>query len=102
MPVIGPFEIIFLLIFWILPSFLVAKYAARKGHSFGVFLFLGLVTSFVVSLVVSLIFTNPSNGDNSDLDRIAKLSELNRNGAITDDEFAAQKAQLLDPPAATS
>jgi hypothetical protein len=44
----------------------------------------------------------PPSGD-SDLDRIAKLRELRETGALTDEEFEAEKARILPsaPPSAT-
>ena len=36
-----------------------------------------------------------AGGDDDPLDQIERLAELNKAGIITDEEFAAKKAQLL-------
>ena len=40
--------------FWLLPSFLIARWAAKKGHSFTLILILGVLLSPVISLVVTV------------------------------------------------
>jgi hypothetical protein len=37
----------------------------------------------------------PSSGGGSDLDQLQKLGELHAQGILTDEEFAAKKAQIL-------
>jgi hypothetical protein len=99
-------EIFILLIFWIAPSFFVARYAERKGHSFVAFLVLGVVASWVISLVVATVV--PDRGDvaaytttrppesTSHLDDLQKLTDLRIAGTLSDDEFEAEKARILD------
>lgn len=112
MPSIGPFELFFLffaLAFWIVPSYLVAKYAERKGQNFLLFLLLGLATSFVVSWIIALLvsqnqgagqtggltFTTASQQPRSTVDELERLGQLHRSGVLTDGEFEAQKARVL-------
>lgn len=45
-----------LAIFWVLPSWLVARYAARRGFPFAGFLILGLLLSWVLALLVAAVF----------------------------------------------
>jgi hypothetical protein len=40
-------------------------------------------------------FVAPASGPADPLERIQKLAELHSSGALADDEFAAQKAKLL-------
>ncbi len=51
----GPLEVLVLLLLYVLPSVLVAKYAERKGQSFALFLVLGLLVSWIVSLIVAVV-----------------------------------------------
>jgi putative oligomerization/nucleic acid binding protein len=39
---------------------------------------------------------NPPHDPNKEIDDLARLAELHRSGALTDDEFAKQKAKLLN------
>jgi len=58
MPNFGPLEMLVILIplFWILPSYLVTKYAEGKGQSFAAFMIIGLVVGWVVTGIVALVF----------------------------------------------
>ncbi|MDJ0791979.1 MAG: SHOCT domain-containing protein [Acidimicrobiia bacterium] len=38
----------------------------------------------------------PAGGEMSDLDELQKLADLHAQGILTDEEFAAKKAQILD------
>lgn len=101
----GPLEVLVLLIFWIGLSFLVARFAERKGQSFVAFLVLGLVASWVISLIVALVV--PERGDvevqtvggpaepPKRLEELQKLTELRTAGSLSDDEFEAEKARIL-------
>jgi hypothetical protein len=40
---------------WVLPSYVVAKYAEAKGHSFGLFLFVGLCVSWFLAAFAALV-----------------------------------------------
>ncbi len=102
----GPLEIFILLAFWLAPSILVARYADRKGHSFTAFLVLGLLASWVISLVVAIVV--PDRGDGaaqrvtgppesaSRLDQLQKLTDLHVAGTLSDDEFEAEKVRILN------
>jgi hypothetical protein len=41
---------------------------------------------------------NPPHAPNQDLDRIEKLDQLRSSGAITDEQFEAERAQILGEP----
>jgi hypothetical protein len=49
----------------------------------------------VLEQLESGTFVAPASGPADPLDRIQKLAELHSSGALTDEEFAAQKARLL-------
>jgi hypothetical protein len=49
----------------------------------------------VLQQLESGTFVAPASGTADPLDRIQKLAELHSSGALTDEEFAAQKARLL-------
>src|SRR3954451_6775495 len=98
MPNVGPLEIFIILILWILPSYLVARYAERKGHSFAGYLIFGLVIGWVISLIVALIVEDrtqrkPAGGDR--LGELQRLTELKDAGTLSSDEFEAEKARIL-------
>ncbi len=40
---------------WILPCYLVAKYAEGKGQSFAAFMIIGLVVGWVITGIVALV-----------------------------------------------
>jgi hypothetical protein len=100
----APVLLLLLVTLWVLPAVLVAINAQDKGHSFGLFLLLGLVASWVLALVVLLLVQDKRDTTASpapasahqDLDRIGKLAELHKAGALTDDEYEAEKARTLN------
>lgn len=51
---IGPFEVLVLFVFFLVPAYFVAKHAENKGYSFALFFVLFLFT-WVVALIVALI-----------------------------------------------
>jgi hypothetical protein len=98
MPNIGPLEIFIILVFWILPSYLVARYAERKGHSFAGYLILGLVIGWLISLIVALIAPDRTESHPVSVDRLGelqKLTELKNAGTLSSDEFEVEKARIL-------
>ncbi len=42
-------------VLWLIPAWLVARYAEAKGHSFAGFLVAGLLVSWALSLIVALV-----------------------------------------------
>lgn len=84
---------------WIVAAVLVAGYAEGKGHSFGLYLLLGLITSPVVSLIVAMLVPDQTLEEvedvDDDLDRLQRLGELRASGVLSEDEFAAQKSRIL-------
>jgi hypothetical protein len=67
MPNIGPLElfIIVLPLFWILPAYLVAKYAQGKGQSFGAFFVFGLLLGWVITGIVALLIRSKPHVENT-------------------------------------
>ena len=55
---LGPVELLIILVVWLVPTFLIARWASRKGHSFAVFLLLGLLVSPIVSLIVAAVVSD--------------------------------------------
>jgi len=43
------------LLFWLVPAFLVAKLADRKGRSFAVYLIASLIIGWIIPLIAALI-----------------------------------------------
>lgn len=50
--------VIVLAAIWLVPSWLVARYAERKGYSFVVFLIGALLVSWLLALLVGLVLPN--------------------------------------------
>ncbi len=102
--------VVVLVLLYVVPAFLVASYAKRKGHSFGLFLLLGLVTSWIISLIVALVVEHrgverpvgavgtaaaaPSTSGRAD--ELQKLSDLRDAGTLSDEEFERAKVRLLN------
>jgi hypothetical protein len=88
---------------YVVPAFLVARYAANKGHSYGIFLVLGLLVSWLISLLVALAVDDRNRprqvvmepGPDDHLDRLKKLTELRDAGTLSSEEFEAEKARIL-------
>ncbi len=60
MPNVGPLERLILIVpLWILPSYLVAKDAERKGQSFAIFMFIGLIVGWFITGIAALIIRDP-------------------------------------------
>src|SRR4051812_46880475 len=101
----GPLELLVVLAFialWIWPSYAIARYAERKGHSFGGFFALGLIVSWVVSWVVALLVADKRDAALSAshpragrLEDLQKLGELREAGVLSGPEFEAEKARVL-------
>lgn len=73
MPNIGPAELPFVVLLFVLLAFLIARFAARKGYSVGWFFLLALLT-LPAALVVVLILParkdqRPANGRTIDTTR---------------------------------
>ena len=108
MPNIGPLELLFIVapLFWFLPSYLIAKYAERKGWSFAGFLLLGLLVSWILSGIVALIIEDKAGATAarraSDAEEIAYLKQLEtitrlrEAGTLSESEFLAEKRRLLE------
>jgi hypothetical protein len=89
--VLGIVIFILLLAIYFVPAIVVARYAANKGHSFALFLILGLLVSWLIALIVALIVedrTKPrrvvmEQGPDDHLDRLKKLTELRDAGTLS-------------------
>jgi putative oligomerization/nucleic acid binding protein len=101
--VLGPLEVVIVILAWIAPAVLVAKYAESKGQSFAAFLLIGLLVSWVVSAVAALVVTDRRvpqpvvvTGAPADpLDQLKTLTELREAGTLTDQEFETEKARIM-------
>jgi uncharacterized membrane protein len=74
------------------------------GHGYGFQpfgLLMALIFGFVLVWLVMAVLSRPGRGtpptpaDQVGVDRLRELTELHDRGALTDDEFAAAKRQLL-------
>jgi len=99
---IGPLEIFIIVAIWIVPSYLVARYAKSKGHSFAGFLILGLVVGWWISLIVALVVADRTEATGRGespprdrLDELQKLTTLKDAGTLSSHEFEVEKARIL-------
>lgn len=96
---IGPVEVFVILAIYILPSVLVARYAANKGHSFAVFLIVSLLFSWLIALIIAVVMQDKTKqvaqGSHDHLDSLQKITELRDAGTLSPDEFEAEKARIL-------
>jgi hypothetical protein len=82
---------------------MVADFARGRGHSYWAFLLIGLLFSWVLSLIVVLLMSDRSGpqevvlagGQGDHLDQLQKLTELRDSGTLSADEFEAEKARIL-------
>jgi len=101
---LGPVEAFIIIFVWIAPAVLIAKYAESKGQSFAAFLLIGLLVSWVVSAIAALLVTDRRvpqpvvvTGTPPDpLEQLKTLTELREAGTLTDQEFEAEKARILE------
>jgi Short C-terminal domain len=93
---LGALEVVIIILVWIAPSVLIARYAQRKGHSFVGFLLLGLLISWVVSGIAALLVSDRRVPPTDRLHRLEKLTELRDAGTLTDQEFEAEKARIME------
>jgi drug/metabolite transporter (DMT)-like permease len=97
----GPLAVLVIVVsmaVWVLPSVLIARYAEHKGHSYVLFLLIGLFVSFFVSAVLTFMVEDRSARPQAPpdrLDRLKNLSELRDSGALSDDEFESEKARII-------
>ena len=83
---------------YIFAAWLFADYAESRGYSFPLFFLLGLIISPLVSGLLALVVPDRSaqlDAVESDLAQLRELADLHERGALTDEEFAAQKARVL-------
>ncbi len=101
----GPSELIgiaFVGLFWLLPAYLVGRYAYSKGYSYYVASILALFISFlVVGLIVYLLPPRDADGSQPDrarssTDELERLARVHADGGLTDVEFGQAKARVLN------
>jgi ABC-type transport system involved in cytochrome bd biosynthesis fused ATPase/permease subunit len=92
-----PITIVLLVVaaIWIVLSFLVAKFAERKGQNFLGFLLLGLVVSPVIALIAALVIGEKTTSGRDELERLRTLQELRDGGTLTAEEFETEKAKIM-------
>jgi len=105
-PNIGPIELFVILIF-VLIAYGIGKAAERKSQSFWGFFVFGLVIWPLALVIVLLVperrdtgARRPREGAPDHLDRLQKLTALRATGALSDEEFQAEKARILRTTAA--
>jgi voltage-gated potassium channel len=77
----------------IVPGTPEGRFAAMLLEIFGVFLF-----SAITATITSFLIAQPSESSKTGLSgELARVSDLHAGGRLTDDEFAAAKARLLQP-----
>lgn len=109
----------FMFLIWIGGAILIGMYANNKGRSGGWFCFWAVILGpFIVGLVAVLVHDRPRPRTLADVpvatvppaqrwispvapatdtrvDTLKQLADLHDRGALTDDEFAAEKSRLL-------
>ncbi|MEJ7715023.1 MAG: SHOCT domain-containing protein [Thermoleophilaceae bacterium] len=90
---------------YVVLAVLIARWAGRKGSSFGGFLALGLIISPIVSFIAALViddkrqprqvFVAQPAVPGSHLDELQKLTNLRDSGTLSAEEFEAEKARIL-------
>ena len=88
---IGAAEVLVLILVWVLPALLIARYAAGRGMSFSLVLLGGLLVSALLTLVVVLVIARSQSARTSsaNLGRVhprrsrvvARLSKAGRAGS---------------------
>lgn len=81
---------------------LIADMAARKGRSWVAFFCLSIIFSplimWIIAASISPQLDSPSSGKNQrdSSEELRKLSELHKDGILSDSEFESKKKELLD------
>jgi Short C-terminal domain len=99
----NPLHLVFLVIFgafWLVPSWLIAMRAERKGYSFWGFLLVGLFASWILELIIVLILDDRRGSElraapTDEIDQLERLASLHERGALSQEEFEARKTRLL-------
>jgi Short C-terminal domain len=97
---VGPFELLILLLFFVVPGVIVGRAASGRGMSgwgygllAGFFSWLGLLLLLYIDRQPKVAPGKEAIGD-ATLNRLVKLTELRERGALTPEEFEAEKAKL--------
>ena len=88
-----------MILLYLVPIGFVANYAQKKGRNWYVFALLGLILSWVIALVVALLVEDKRSRATPPADdrvrRLTDLAALRESGALTESEFQAEKARIL-------
>jgi hypothetical protein len=101
---VGIAWIIIIALLWVILSWGAADTAARKGQSFVAVFVLSLIFSPVLGWLVAVLAANQSQtppseqGEGDRIGELERLTQLRTSGAVTEEEFAAEKARILGPP----
>lgn len=100
---LGVTEVLVILLVFVVPTVLVARYAQRKGYSALVFALIGIIASPILAGLIAYVLPDkrlapgtpggPFNSTGVELERLARLHD---DGKLTDDEYAAAKARALE------
>jgi hypothetical protein len=80
---------------YLLASWAIARYAARKGQSFAGFLLLGLLISPIISLIVALVIEDRTLAGGDRIEQLQKITDLRDAGTLSPQEFETEKARIL-------
>lgn len=93
------------IVVYVVPVVLIARWAARKGSTFGGFVVLGLLTSPIISFIVALVIEDKREprqvvvaqgpGRGGHLDELQKITDLRNAGTLSQEEFETEKARIL-------
>lgn len=84
-----------ILIGWVILSAIVGWLATTKGRSFAGWMLLSLLVSPLFGLLVLVVAGGGKPKRAETIARIGELAQLRSNGAISDAEYEAKKAELL-------
>ncbi len=97
---VGPFELLILLLFFLIPGVIVGRAASARGLNgwgygllAGFFSWLGLLLLLCIDRQPKVAAGKDAVSD-ATLNRLVKLTELRERGALTPEEFEAEKAKL--------
>src|SRR5688572_7454394 len=81
---------------WIALSVIAANIAQKKGRPWHLFFLLSLLAPFI-GLIIAIVLS-PENKEaevHTKLENLAQLAKLKDSGAITEDEYTAEKKKIL-------
>lgn len=87
------FEYIIIIVIWIACAFICGNIASKKGYSYSLFAFIGLITG-IIGVIVAAVMPDKKQGAGN-ADALLKYKELLDKGVITQEEFDAKKNELM-------